>query len=331
MSNPSDDVAELGALVARLKASDSTLDMEAAIDRCRALYLRLAGRPNVPPVDDGLLDALDELADVAKSAQVELDQGVTEYYGHRTKWRLDEAVEVAAALGVDVERYRRMSFDLTVGLERHELIDILFAIDHGERPPDDDDRWTMYENAVPRMRAHGIDVTRLAQALERARYVESCWARGVDPDTEEDEDDDDVDDQGGEARASVQLPRREADPSAQEKSGTPSRALVEAHLRRLGTLDGGEGRDTFRDILWALLALGEGACVRLEGPQRILIDHLLGHGLLPKQPSERAARSALRKLLANSPFVELRSRLVWVYHLDQLWAPAAEFIAKIEV
>ncbi|MEZ4448953.1 MAG: hypothetical protein R3B09_05675 [Nannocystaceae bacterium] len=70
--------------------------------------------------------------------------------------------------------------------------------------------------------------------------------------------------------------------------------------------------------------MGDNQRVRLEGPQLVLVEHLLACDVLARLPSERAARGAIRKLCTCSTLVERRSRTTWVYHLDRLRSPAIE-------
>ena len=242
MRDPADDLAELDALLGELKSGDGVPDAEAKRARCHALLAGLAGAvdPTRLVEEVKVLEALDELSDVARAAY-----NVLVNFPHwATECRLADAIKVADELGIEVEPYRRLALEMTRANMRDSISEILVAIRHGECPPSEDWHWIEYESTMERMRDHGVDVSRLEAALERARYIESCWARGVAPDTEdEDEEDEEVSDDvivdspvvRGDQTEERAPPESSSRPRDREGGGAAGRALVEIH-NRSGTI-----------------------------------------------------------------------------------------------
>lgn len=178
--------------------------------------------------------------------------------------------------------------------------------------------------------------------LERAHYVDSCFLRGVDPDTDEADGEGPDDDTALEdadvrlAPVGVGSPVDDCDlapgvylpsPALPPEEHQKRRRSVEGYLRRTGVrLGAGVGGKSLHDLVWGLLALDRAACVPIEGFQLMLVDYLHSQGVLRVTPCQRSARAALRKLVKHTPLVENVTRTRWRYRLDQLWTPSVEFL-----
>lgn len=297
---------EYTALRDSLRSGDQ--NYAAGWDRCDALRRRAeAIGVDIPEIVE-VSDVIGELAEVFEQAEVEVEQGATEYYGSMAQHRLDQVILAAERLGLDMAGPRRVSRALAIDLTRGELRRALFDLDHGERPPQQEWRWDDYEGLVERSHELGIDASELVAALARARAVERCGCR----------------DDGGEDE-SLEDARPDALALAAGAERPDEGAHLAAQLRELAKQDVGDSRDTLRRIVWAILHLDDNQRVRLEGSQLVLVEHLLACGVLDRRPSERAARGAIRKLRGCSALVEIRSRTTSIYHLDRLRSPAVEF------
>ena len=136
------------------------------------------------------------IADCKRRAGLHLDQG---FASLETAVEIQLLIEHAAKAALECRskglegfegelvELREISDRIKTAACALELDDIPFELDHGERPPTEEWRWSDYEKVIASSRACGLDVTEAEQVLARARQVAASQARGYDnPEHEED-------------------------------------------------------------------------------------------------------------------------------------------------
>ena len=136
------------------------------------------------------------IADCKRRAGLHLDQG---FASLETAVEIQLLIEHAAKAALECRskglegfegelvELREISDRITAATCALELDEIPFELDHGERPPTKEWRWSDYEKVIASSRACGLDVTEAEQVLVRARQVAASWARGYDSPEHEEE------------------------------------------------------------------------------------------------------------------------------------------------
>lgn len=128
--------------------------------------------------------------DCKRTAEVHLDQGFGSLEtAVDVQLLIERAAETAIRYRLDGElpELRQISDRIKTATCALELDEIPFELDHGERPPTEEWRWSDYEKVIASSRACGLDVTEAEQVLARARQVAASWARGYDSPEHEEE------------------------------------------------------------------------------------------------------------------------------------------------
>lgn len=128
--------------------------------------------------------------DCKRMAEVHLDQGFGSLEtAVDVQLLIERAAETATRYRLDGElpELRQISDRIKTATCALELDEIPFELDHGERPPTEEWRWSDYEKVIASSRACGLDVTEAEQVLARARQVAASWARGYDSPEHEEE------------------------------------------------------------------------------------------------------------------------------------------------
>lgn len=253
-----------------------------------------------------------------RSVEVSLDEGVGSWESVADlQLTLRQAIDLATAFGLDEElaALERLNGRLDLTACDIHLRQLLFELDHGEYPPEEEWRWTDYENAIARGRAYGLDVTRAEQALARARRVAASWNRGYDsPEHEEERRQRSgvTDPVGASARLALSEPSfpLAADASAQAIRSHFLRVEAAIPPRLTGTATAIE--------LWeAIRKAHEDGALPLTGTWVDLISVLHRRGFLLHLPGEKASRAALGILADLSPFVRRLHRRRWMLGLER--------------
>ena len=118
--------------------------------------------------------------DCKRTAEVHLDQGFGSLEtAVDVQLLIERAAETAIRYRLDGElpELRQISDRIKTATCALELDEIPFELDHGERPPTEEWRWSDYEKVIASSRACGLDVTRSEERRVGKECASMCRSR----------------------------------------------------------------------------------------------------------------------------------------------------------